>query len=117
MTSQERFRVILPGGLTSLDTFVVASPQPSRIRAGCLLMTHEYSGRQITVHATRLAPVEVAGQPSERVCPNCGKVQGVVEDEVACPYEGGALAPADALPRIYASRFASGDHVTGTKLD
>jgi len=112
MTDQEQFRIILPGGLTSLDTFVVAHPQPSRIRAGCLLMTHEQSGRQITVHATRLTPVEVMGQPSERVCPNCGKVQGVVEDEVVCPYEGGApcalLTPSpEAAPHALSKNTAS----------
>ena len=86
MTDQKRFRIIMPGGLTSLDTFVVADRQPDRIRAGCLLMTHERSGRQITIHVSRLAPLDAVGLTSEGVCLECGRVEGIVEDEVVCPH-------------------------------
>jgi hypothetical protein len=89
MNDNKRFRIVMPGGLPSSDTFFAANPQPGRIRAGCLLMTHEPSGRQITVHASRLLPAEAVGQDSHRVCLTCGKVEGVVEDEVVCLQEGG----------------------------
>ena len=105
MTDQKRFRIVMPGGLTSLDTFVVADRQPDRIRAGCLLMTHARSGRQITIHVSRLTPIDIdaAGQSVRGVCPECGKVEGVVEDEVVCPYECGTacglLTPHPSTPR------------------
>jgi hypothetical protein len=91
MADQKRFRLILPGGLASLDTFVPADVQPHRIRAGCVLMMHEASGREIIVHASRLAPVdaEAAEHHTHRVCLNCGKVEGIVEDGVVCLHDEG----------------------------
>jgi hypothetical protein len=95
MTHETHFRLVLPGGLASLDTFVPVSPQPHRIRAGCVLMIHEPSGRELTVHTSRLLPVEVEIEAAEhdahRVCLTCGKVEGVVEDEVVCPNEASGV--------------------------
>ena len=86
MDTSQRFRVVMPGGLTSLDTFILVDPQPERIKAGCVLAAHEPSGRQITVHSTRLLPAETPGESEHRICLECGKVEGVVEDEVLCPH-------------------------------
>jgi hypothetical protein len=98
MTAHKHYRILMPGGLESLDTFVVAGSQPDTIRAGCLLLVHEPTGRQITVHTTRLVPADADDGPAQRICPECGKVEGVVEDEVICPYHSetpcALLAPA-----------------------
>jgi hypothetical protein len=92
MTGQKYFRLLMPDGLLSQDTFVVAAEQPSLMRADCLLVVHQGSGMMLTVNSARLFPAEAAGSPpfSQRVeaCLRCGRVKGVAEDQVACPYHG-----------------------------
>jgi len=95
MDDHKRFRVLTPDGLLSRDTFLVPLEQPNNIKAGCLLVIHEPSGRQFTVHDTRVFPASAtntlsAGSPTTSVCLKCGKVQGVVGDQVTCPSHGGA---------------------------
>ncbi len=92
MTAQKHFRVLGPDGQLSRDTFLVSPEQPAMIRADCLLVVHERSGMMFTIHNTRLFPAEAAdAAPFSRrlsACLRCGRVKGVVEDQVTCPYHG-----------------------------
>ena len=71
------------------DTFVLADQQPQRILEGCVLIVHEASHRQLTIHRTRLIPINDPALASLKhqhsVCPTCGKVAGVALDNVPCP--------------------------------
>ena len=92
---KERFRVLTPEGLVTFDTFVLADEQPRTIRAGCALLVQEDGGRQITVHQTRLVPLAAPGMPApdpqgRSPCFKCGRVEGIVADEVVCPEHGRA---------------------------
>jgi hypothetical protein len=95
MSAYKRFRVLTPNGLLSGDTFVMAARQPSHVATGCLVMVDEQTGTALTVHATRLIPEEAPELPPEHkignnVCLTCGRVRGVVADQVACPFHGDA---------------------------
>lgn len=88
---KRRFRLHTPEGLVTRDTFVLADEQPDWIKADCLLLIHESSGRTITAHGTRLVPAEDPlrdnhDHEAKSVCASCGHVEGVVEDEVTCPH-------------------------------
>jgi hypothetical protein len=95
MANQRQFRILTPDGLLSLDTYVLAAEQPRTIKAGCLLVVDARSGRAITVHDTRLFPVDAVDSAmgvglSKRACLKCGRVEGVIEDQVPCPeHDGG----------------------------
>jgi hypothetical protein len=101
MTSPRRYRVLGPDGQLSRDIFLVSPEQPSLIRPECLLMVHQRSGMMFTIHNTRLFPADAAdtGPFSQRVeaCLRCGRVNGVAEDQVTCPYHGDG--PCDLLDR------------------
>ncbi len=107
MNDSKRYRVLGPDGQLSRDIFLVSPEQPSRIRPECLLMVHQRSGMMFTIHNTRLRPAEAAdtGPFSQRVeaCLRCGRVQGVVDDQVTCPYHGdgpcGMVEPTTASAR------------------
>ena len=93
MPGKKRFRVLTPEELVTYDTFVLAEQQPKEVEAGCRLVVHEPSGRLLTVHRTRLIPVEDPGVLSidhgrKSACAKCGRVDGVAEDEVTCPHLG-----------------------------
>jgi len=94
MTDVKQFRILTPDGRLSHDTFDVPVEQPSKIKADCVLVVHVGSGRRVTVHSTRLFPADAVGaHPLGRqldVCPTCGRVEGVVEDQITCPYHGEA---------------------------
>lgn len=95
MTERQRFRVLTPDDLISYETFVMADEQPKTIRASCVLLINEHTGQPLTVHETRLMPLEVPGKTiaddkAKSVCLKCGKVEGVVEDQVVCPEHGDA---------------------------
>ena len=94
MTSQRRFRLLMPDGLFARDTFVLPPQQPRTIKPGCVLIIHEPTGDLLTVHGARLFPADAAHAipviaESKRACLKCGRVQGVVEDQVSCPDHGG----------------------------
>jgi hypothetical protein len=98
-----RFRILTPDGGLSYDTFTVAARQPENIKADCLLVVDEATGKRLTVHETRLFPADVPAQyaplPADAprsVCLECGRVRGVVEDAVRCP-RGEDEAPCDLL--------------------
>jgi len=88
-----QFRVLTPDNLVSEDIFVLADRQPHRLRPGCVLLVNEADGSLLIAHQTRLVAVKSpdarhsAGQ-ARSVCLSCGKVEGVAEDEVLCPYDG-----------------------------
>jgi hypothetical protein len=86
MHHQNRYKIILPGERLSNDTFWIPREQPDRMRPGCLLVVNERDGAQLAAHRTRLIPV-VDGQP-RMACMKCGRVPGVAQDQVACPYRG-----------------------------
>ena len=94
MTERQQYSILTPDGRLSSDVFSLSAEQPSNIKAGCLLLVHDATGRTFTVHETRVFPagatssVSIVGQ-SKQACPKCGKVQGVVQDQVACPNDGG----------------------------
>ena len=93
MPEKDRFRVLTPEGLVTYDTFVLADEQPRNIKADCLLLVHEASGRLLTAHLTRVIPTEgpsvvAVGSQCKSPCVRCGKVAGIVEDEVVCPNHG-----------------------------
>jgi hypothetical protein len=95
MNNQRRFRILTPDGMFSHDTFVLPPEQPRTIKADCVLVVDERNGRALTVHGTRLFPIETAPAPAvaipqRHVCLTCGKVQGVVADQVRCSsHDGG----------------------------
>jgi hypothetical protein len=93
MADQRHYRVLSPDGRLSHDTFVVPAEQPAAIPQGCTLVVNERDGSQLTVHSGRLFPIAET-QPT-KVCLNCGKVLGVVEDQVKCLYDEGN--PCDLL--------------------
>lgn len=91
--TMQRFQVITPEGWVAPDTFVLADEQPPAIKPDCALIVHEASGRPLTVHRSRLVALEdrtvqTPDQQRNSVCFKCGKVEGVVEDQVACPRDG-----------------------------
>jgi len=93
MNGQERFRIRTADRVLSYDTFLIAAQQPANIKADCLLAVNERDGSRLTVHSTRLIPVEPKGKavPPSRTksrCLKCGKVEGIVADEVVCPHAG-----------------------------
>jgi len=90
MAEVHRFRILTADGTLSSETFVMAPEQPEAIKADCLLVVDETTGQRLTVHETRLFPAELHGAPvpmaaARSVCLECGRVGGVVEDEVVCP--------------------------------
>jgi hypothetical protein len=85
MANQQEYRILTPDGRLSHDTFLVALEQPGTIFPGCVLVVNERDGTQLTVHPARLYPIAEA-QP-KRVCLKCGRVLGVAEDQVKCPYD------------------------------
>jgi hypothetical protein len=90
MASPQLFHILTPQGV-SRDTFVVPADQPGSIKTDCVLVIHSHSGHMLTVHRTRLVPVDataIAKKP-QSVCLKCGRVAGVVQDEVVCPEHGG----------------------------
>jgi hypothetical protein len=89
----DRFRILTPDGLISSDTFLVAAPQPATVKADCVLVIHEIDGMRLTIHRTRLIAVGSAVKRVPRtsatsICLQCGKVKGVVEDQVKCLHPG-----------------------------
>jgi hypothetical protein len=86
MAEQKHYRILAPEGRLSHDTFVVVSQQPEAIQADCVLVVNDLDGTQLTAHRDRLFSVSEAGTP-RRACLRCGKVLGVVEDQVHCPYD------------------------------
>jgi hypothetical protein len=89
MTGKARFHILTLEGMIPPDTFIVAEEQPKAIMAGCLLLVHEASGRLLTVHRSRLIPADeptlVSLKHNHSACTKCGKVEGVVLDNVNCP--------------------------------
>jgi len=101
MADQEQYRILTPDGRLSHDTFVMASEQPSNVPASCALVVNDRDGTQLTAHRARLFAIAHAGGP-KRACLTCGRVLGVAEDQVQCPYDEGEpcelLEPPDGLP-------------------
>jgi hypothetical protein len=93
MGGPRHFRLLLPDGMLTRDTFVLPPQQPQAIKRGCVLIVHERTGDLMTVHDSRLFPAEAPRIPllagSKRACLKCGRVQGVVEDQVRCPEHNG----------------------------
>ncbi len=94
MTQKARFYILTPEGIVPPDTFVLADQQPQKILEGCVLIVHEATHRQMTIHRTRLIPINdpaVASLKKHKhsVCTKCGKVEGVVLDNVSCPNHHG----------------------------
>jgi hypothetical protein len=101
MTENTHYCVLTPEGAITADTFLIADKQPIDILEGCLLVVHQPSGKQLTVHRTRLIPLTnqnaAYSEHKLNVCHKCGKVEGVVLERVICPHHGGTdcglLAP------------------------
>jgi hypothetical protein len=93
MTEKTRFHILTPEGAIPPDTFILADEQPKNILEGCLLVIHEATRRQLTVHRTRLIPVNDPAVASLKhkhsICSKCGKVEGIVLDNVPCPNHHG----------------------------
>ena len=92
MSEKGRFRVLTPEGQISLETYVLAEEQPGAIKADCLLLVEQTSGRRITVHGTRLVPADAPlatnlDHKHTSVCMKCGRVEGIIEDQVTCPHD------------------------------
>jgi hypothetical protein len=89
MPERARFHILTPDGMLSQDTFVLAERQPQRILEGCVLVLDEATHRQMTVHRTRLVPTSDSTvtpmSHKHSACPKCGKVAGVLLDNVPCP--------------------------------
>ncbi len=95
MNEQKRFRILTPDGLLSPESYLISAVQPPNIKSGCLLVVDQQSGRRITVHESRIFPAEAAAATAldpaaMSVCLKCGRVEGVVEDQVTCPHHDDA---------------------------
>ena len=95
MTEQKRFQILSPDGLLSPERYLISAVQPPNIKSGCLLAVDQLSGRRITVHESRIFPAKADDAPAfdpaaMSVCLKCGRVEGVVEDQVTCPHHGDA---------------------------
>jgi hypothetical protein len=93
MMEKAKFFILTAEGMVTLDTFILADPQPQNIKVGCVLVIHEESGRLLTVHQTRLIPfnnpaASFLKHQHKSVCLKCGRVEGIVLDQVDCPYKG-----------------------------
>jgi hypothetical protein len=85
MTNQDPYRILLPDGRLSTDVFHVPLAQPAGIRSHCVLAVNDRDGATLTVHRSRLFAVALA-EP-KKACLTCGRVMGVVQDQVKCPYD------------------------------
>lgn len=93
MYNVQRFRIVTVEGLLSHDTFIIAAERSAPAKPGCVVAINERDGAMITVHRDRLVPLEPVGPPilyheSRTACLKCGRVEGVVQDHVSCPYHG-----------------------------
>ena len=99
MDDQNQYRILLPDHRLSHDTFRIPLQQPSNVYSGCVLVVNDDDGTQLTVHRSRLFPISLA-EP-KRACLKCGRVLGVVQDQVECLYGEGdsceLLEPHDGL--------------------
>jgi hypothetical protein len=109
MRDQKQYRLLTPNGRLSHDTFVVASEQPKVIQENCVLVVDDRDGRQLTVHRDRLFLTAEAGD-EKRACLRCGRVLGVVEDQVHCPYD--EANPCELLepPRVFPAAQPCAEH-------
>lgn len=94
MGDQKYYRILSPEGRLSHETFAVAAHQPETLQEGCVLVVNDVDGTQLTTHRDRLFSTVDAAE-RKKACLRCGKVLGVVEDEVQCPYDEGS--PCDLL--------------------
>jgi hypothetical protein len=109
MRPQKKYRILTPDGALSDDAYILAPHQPFTIKADCVLAVDEYTGDEITVHETRLFPdhderLAPAAERPMSVCLKCGRVEGVVEDQVSCPYREdscGMVETAKNAPACY----------------
>ena len=87
------FYILTPEGVIPAETFVLADQQPKTILKDCLLVVHQASGRVLTIHRTRLIPINDPAikflMHKHSVCIKCGKVEGIVLDEVSRPNDSG----------------------------
>lgn len=93
MSERVEYRVALPDGSPSKDIFFPADEQPTTVHAFCVVVVNQQDGRRYTVHRSRLISIaspSPAPVPKKRrsVCFECGKVEGVVYDQVQCPHSG-----------------------------
>jgi hypothetical protein len=99
MTNQEFYRVLMPDGTLSHDSFRVFSEQPKGIPSKCVVAVNDRDHSQILVHRARLLPIAL-GEP-KKACPLCGRVLDVVQEGVKCPYDesdpSGLSGPPDGL--------------------
>ena len=93
MSEQAEFYLSTPEGVIPTDTFVLADPQPESLLEGCVLVVHLPSGGMMTVHRSRLIPMNESAVKflthKHNVCLKCGKVEGVIYDKVTCPNDNG----------------------------
>jgi hypothetical protein len=93
MTEKAKFYILTPEGVVPPDAFTLAEAQPAKILEGCILVVHEATQKQLTIHRTRLIPVNDSAVASLKhkhsVCTKCGHVQGIVLDTVPCPNHHG----------------------------
>jgi len=93
------YRIVAANGTLSADAFVVACPQPESIKAGCVLVVNQRNLTPLAVHETQLVPAKTewesphgARQTSTTArhspCLRCGRVKGMVQDQVTCPFHG-----------------------------
>jgi hypothetical protein len=85
MFNEDKYRILVPNGGLSEETFHIVSKQPTDIQLDCVLVVSDRDGVQLTVHRARLLPI-VQGKP-KKACLKCGRVFGVVQDQVKCPYD------------------------------
>jgi hypothetical protein len=94
-TQRSRFRILTLEGLLTYDVFVLAEQQPLNLMPGHVLIFNENTYAPLTVSQQRLVPLgaegyKVAGPHAPRIaCHKCGKVEGVHDDGVHCPYHHG----------------------------
>ena len=77
-----------------------------------MLIVRERTGDLLTVHDSRLFPADAHRVPmltaTRRACLKCGRVQGIVEDQVRCPDHSGCAACSNHPKKTIAGRQGSG---------
>jgi hypothetical protein len=108
MTNQTLYRILMPDGRFSHDAFRVPLEQPSHARSGCVVAINDHDGTQLTVHRARLFPLPL-GEP-RKACLKCGRVPGVVQDQVKCPYDEGDRCELIEAPGGFPSTQVCAEH-------
>ena len=109
MLDQKHYRILTPDGRLSHDTFSAAAEQSDLTPTGCVIVANDNDGTQLTVHRERLFATADTLERS-RACLRCGRVLGIPEDQVQCPYDDGDLCEMLQPPESFSADQPCAEH-------